>query len=133
MDRLTDPIWDRLDAFVRLCIAAFFVAIFAVGGVYLTPDLTTPAEWVSWLQLLIAGLVFPRATRPVAAAGIAGLWLMALRDYEVFHLPDYLALGDGVAGYPVLYAPATPAWPHSRLEIRRRGVALALRWSSRTQ
>jgi p-aminobenzoyl-glutamate transporter AbgT len=46
LDRVTDPLWKRLDDFVRVVIAAFFVAIFAVGGVYLTPDLKTPAEWV---------------------------------------------------------------------------------------
>jgi hypothetical protein len=44
MDRITDPLWNRLDEFVRVVIAAFFVAIFAVGGVYLTPDLKTPAN-----------------------------------------------------------------------------------------
>lgn len=54
MDRLTDPLWRRLDDFVRAVTSAFFIAIFAVGGVYLTPDLKTPAEWVSWAQLLIA-------------------------------------------------------------------------------
>lgn len=42
MDRITDPLWLRLDDFVRAVVAAFFVAIFAVGGVYLTPDLKTP-------------------------------------------------------------------------------------------
>ncbi|WP_370097451.1 hypothetical protein [Bradyrhizobium yuanmingense] len=31
MDRITDPLWMRLDDFVRVVIAAFFVAIFAVG------------------------------------------------------------------------------------------------------
>jgi len=36
MDRVSDPLWRRLDDFVRVVIAAFFVAIFAVGGVYLT-------------------------------------------------------------------------------------------------
>jgi hypothetical protein len=80
MDLITDPLWKRLDEFVRVVTAGFFVAIFAVGGVYLTPDLETPAEWVSWTQLLIAGLVFPRKTRPLAALGIIGLWLLALRD-----------------------------------------------------
>src|SRR5262249_30976791 len=60
MDRIPAPLWQRLDDFVRIVIAAFFVAIFAVGGVYLTPDLKTPAEWVSSTQLLIAGLVFSR-------------------------------------------------------------------------
>ena len=130
MDRVTDPLWQRLDEFVRLVIGAFFVAIFAVGGVYLTPDLKTPAEWVSWAQLLIAVLVFPRATRPVAAAGIIGLWLLALRDYDIFHLLDYLALGVGVAAYLVLEASGNPDWRKHRFEVLRWGVAIALMWSS---
>ncbi len=33
MDRVSDPLWNRLDDFVRAVIGAFFVAIFAVGGV----------------------------------------------------------------------------------------------------
>lgn len=130
MDRITDPLWRHLDGFVRLMIGAFFVAVFAVGGVYLTPDLKTPAEWISWTQLLIAALVFPRATRPVAAAGIIGLWLLALRDYDIFHLLDYLALGLGVAGYLVLESSHNPAWRKHRFEALRWGVAIALMWSS---
>jgi hypothetical protein len=130
MDRITDPLWKRLDEFVRVVIAGFFVAIFAVGGVYLTPDLKTPAEWVSWTQLLIAGLVFPRKTRPFAALGIIGLWLLALRDYDVFHLLDYLALGIGVAAYLVLEASSNPEWRKHRFEALRWGVAIALMWSS---
>jgi hypothetical protein len=130
MDRLTDPLWQRLDDFVRVVIAAFFVAIFAVGGVYLTPDLKTPAEWVSWTQLLIAGLIFSRRTQPIAAAGIIGLWLLALRDYDVFHLLDYLALGVGVASYLVLEASGNPDRRKHRFEALRWGVAIALMWSS---
>ncbi|WP_088342955.1 MULTISPECIES: DUF305 domain-containing protein [Rhodomicrobium] len=130
LDRLTDPLWSRLDDFVRVVIAAFFVAIFAVGGVYLTPDLRTPAEWVSWTQLLIAGMIFSRRTQPIAAAGIIGLWLLALRDYDVFHLLDYLALGLGVAAYLVLEASANPEWRKHRFEALRYGVAIALMWSS---
>jgi hypothetical protein len=130
LDRVTDPLWSRLDDFVRIVIAAFFVAIFAVGGVYLTPDLRTPAEWVSWTQLLIAGMIFSRRTQPIAAAGIIGLWLLALRDYDVFHLLDYLALGLGVAAYLVLEASANPEWRKHRFEVLRYGVAIALMWSS---
>jgi Domain of unknown function (DUF305) len=130
LDRVTDPLWSRLDDFVRIVIAAFFVAIFAVGGVYLTPDLRTPAEWVSWTQLLIAGMIFSRKTQPIAAAGIIGLWLLALRDYDVFHLLDYLALGVGVAAYLVLEASSNPEWRKHRFEVLRWGVAIALMWSS---
>jgi len=130
MDRVTDPLWRQLDDFIRVVVAAFFVAIFAVGGVYLTPDLKTPAEWVSWTQFLIAALIFFRRTRPLAALGIVGLWLLALRDYDVFHLLDYLALGLGVAAYLVLESSANPQWRAHRFEALRWGVALALMWSS---
>ena len=130
MDRLTDPLWRRLDDFIRSIIAGFFVAIFAVGGVYLTPDLKTPAEWVSWMQLLIAVGIFSRYTMPLSAAGIIGLWLLALRDFELFHLLDYLALGVGVAAYLVLAASGREEWRKHRFEVLRWAVAIALMWSS---
>ena len=130
MDRLTDPLWRRLDDFVRAVIAAFFIAIFAIGGVYLTPDLRTPAEWVSWMQFAIACLIFSRRTQPIAAVGIVVLWFVALRDYDVFHLLDYLALGVGIAAYLVLEASGNPEWRKHRFEVLRWGVAIALMWSS---
>lgn len=129
-DKATGPLWARGDDFMRFVIAAFFVAIFAVGGVYLTPDLKTPHEWVSWMQLLIAALVFARKTLPLAAAGIIGLWLLALTQYELFHLLDYLALGVGVAAYLVLAASDNPRWNAWRFVVLRWGVAIALMWSS---
>jgi hypothetical protein len=130
MDKVSDPLWQRLDDFMRFVIAAFFVAIFAVGGVYLTPDLKTPNEWVSWMQLLIAALVFSRRTRPLAAAGIVLLWLLALTEYQFFHLLDYLALGLAVAAYLVLESSSRPEWRKYRFEVLRWGVAIALMWSS---
>jgi hypothetical protein len=129
-DKVSAPLWGRLDDFVRCVIGAFFVAIFAVGGVYLTPDLQTPAEWVSWLQLLIAFGIFSRKTQSVSAAGILLLWALALRDYDIFHLLDYLALGVAVAGYLVLEASSNPEWRRHRFELLRWGVAIALMWSS---
>jgi hypothetical protein len=130
LDRLTDPIWGRMDDFVRAVIGAFFIAIFAVGGVYLTPDLKTPSEMVSWGQLLIAMLIFFRSTQPFAAVGIILLWLLALRDYDVFHLLDYLALGLGVAAYLVMEASSREELRKHRFQALRWGVAIALMWSS---
>ena len=130
IDRVARPLWTRLDDFVRAVIAAFFVAIFAVGGVYLTPDLKTPAEWVSWLQLLIAFGVFSRRTMPLSATGIILLWVLALTEYDLFHLLDYLALGVAVAGYLVLAASDNEKWRRHRFEVLRWGVAIALMWSS---
>lgn len=130
MDRLSAPLWTRADDFMRVAIGTFFVAIFAVGGVYLTPDLATPSEWVSWFQLLIAVGLFWRRTMPLSAAGIIILWAIALRDYDLFHLLDYLALGLGVASYLVLAASNRPEWHRHRFEVLRWGVAIALMWSS---
>jgi hypothetical protein len=130
MDRATDPMWNRLDDFVRATIAMFFVAIFAVGGVYLTPDLKTPAEWISWSQLAIAAGVFSKRTMPLSAAGIIALWFLALRDYQLFHLFDYLALGVGSAAYLVLASSSHESWRKHRFEVLRWAVAIALMWSS---
>ena len=130
LDRASHALWSRADDFMRVVIGAFFVAIFAVGGVYLTPDLQTPNEWVSWLQLLIALLIFSRRTMPLAAAGIIGLWVIALRDYDFFHLLDYLALGVGVAGYLFLAANPQGKFYQNRFAVLRWGVAIALMWSS---
>ena len=130
MDRISDPLWNRLDDFIRAMIAAFFIAIFAVGGIYLTPDLKTPSEWVSWTQLLIAAGIFSKRTMPFSAAGIIGLWLLALRDYDLFHLLDYLALGIGAAAYLVLASSSREDWRAHRFEVLRWAVAIALMWSS---
>jgi hypothetical protein len=130
LDRVLGPLWARADDFMRVVIGAFFVAVFAVGGVYLTPDLQTPSELVSWAQLLIAALIFSRRTQPLAALGIILLWALALRDYDFFHLLDYLALGIAVAGYLVLDASRNPDWRRHRFEVLRWGVAIALMWSS---
>ncbi|MCQ1574629.1 hypothetical protein NFO65_28330 [Neorhizobium galegae] len=130
LDYVSAPLWRRLDDYVRVTVGAFFVAIFAVGGVYLTPDLKTPAEWVSWLQLLLAACIFSRRTMPIAGAGILLLWLLALRDYDLFHLFDYLALGVGVAVYLILEPIKDEAWRSHRFEALRWGLAIALMWSS---
>jgi hypothetical protein len=130
LDKATSPLWSRSDDFMRVTVGAFFVAIFAVGGVYLTPDLKTNSEVISWAQLLIAACVFSRRTMPIAAGGIIALWVVALRDYDLFHLLDYLALGVGVAGYLVLASTDNPKWRARRFLVLRWGVAIALMWSS---
>jgi hypothetical protein len=130
LDRASAPLWSRSDDFMRASIGGFFVAIFAVGGIYLTPDLKTDSELISWAQLLIAACVFSRRTMPIAAAGIITLWVVALREYDLFHLLDYLALGVGVAAYLVMAATDDPKWHARRFMALRWGIAIALMWSS---
>ena len=67
---------------------------------------------------------------PASAAGIIVLWFVALRDYELFHLLDYLALGLGACTYLVMASsPGHPLHRH-RFTVFRWAVAVSLMWSS---
>jgi hypothetical protein len=130
LDTATRWLREHADTFMIGVLFAFFVALFAVGGTYLTPELKTDLELIAWVQLLIALLVIPRRTRPVAALAIVLLWLVTMRDYDLFHLYDYLALGLGLAGYLLLSGLKDGSWPDRRFAVLRWGIALALMWSS---
>ena len=57
--------------------------------------------------------------------------MLALREFDLFHLLDYLALGVAVAAYLVLPASSrNEEWRRHRFEVLRWGVAIALMWSS---
>jgi hypothetical protein len=130
LDTATALLRRNADHFLVAVLFAFFVALFAVGGTYLTPELKTEAGWVPWAQLVIALLLPARRTRPVAAAAIVLLWAITLRDYDLFHLLDYLALGLGLSGYLLLSGLPEGPWHARRFAVLRWGIALALMWSS---
>ncbi len=46
LDQAIKPLHDFADTFMIAVLAAFFVALFAVGGSYLTPELKTESELV---------------------------------------------------------------------------------------
>jgi len=55
---------------------------------------------------------------------------MALRDYELFHLLDYLALGLGVCAYLVMASSPSHTLHRHRFTVFRWAVAVSLMWSS---
>ena len=130
LDFATRPLRENADSFMIAVLAAFFIALFAVGGTYLTPELKTQSSLIPWAQLLIALLVIPRRSRPLAALAIVLLWALTLRDYDLFHLLDYLALGLGLAFYLLLSGLPDGRWHDRRFAVLRWGIALALMWSS---
>ena len=70
-------------------------------------------------------LYFFRITMPLAGIGILALWLLAIRDYDLFHLFDYLALGAGVAAYLILEPSKNENLRSHRFEALRWGLAIA--------
>lgn len=130
LDLASSPLFERMDDFARIATGFFFICLFASGNVYLTPELTTPDEFVSWIHLIIGICIIFRYTRLIAAIGIMALWFLALRDYDLFHLFDYLPLQIGLATYFVLEGIGRPEWRARRFEALRWGLAVAIMWSS---
>lgn len=89
LDRITRGLRLHTEEMIRVVCGFFFISIWAVGGIMLTPELKTTSPLVGFLQLAIAAGVLSRHTLPLSAAGIVALFGLALRDYGTFHLADY--------------------------------------------
>jgi hypothetical protein len=121
---------DRIDMILRAGTGAFFVAIWAHGGIILTPELLTTSAATEWLQLAIAmGLLF-RTTMLFSAFGIVILFAQGIWSYGLFHMMDYPIF----LGAAVYMAMSGLGWPLllglRRLDIVRIGAAVTLLWAS---
>jgi uncharacterized membrane protein YphA (DoxX/SURF4 family) len=136
LHRRATALTDRLSAYfptvLRLGVSGFLGAVFLYsglhGGMILTPELKTDAEWVRWIQLGIAMLVlFPR-TAFLAGFGIIFLYGYAMMAYGVFHLLDY-PIFLGVAIYLIidsLYGQGRRELGHTVLRVL---TAVTLLWA----
>ena len=101
MDRATKFIEENTELIFRIGCVFFFVSIWAIGGIILTPELKTDSNWIGAIQLAIAAGMVSRRTMPLSAIGIFALFDIALWKYGVFHLADY-PIFLGVAAYVAL-------------------------------
>jgi hypothetical protein len=97
--RALDARLKRLDdlsiLILRLSAAIFLIAVWvwylAYGtAFYITPELRAHSAYVPWLQLALALCALFRRTLPAVGLGIFALYGLALRDYSLFHLLDYM-------------------------------------------
>lgn len=90
--RLNDWLSDRQPysmLIMRIAIGAVLLINWASNAV-LTPELAAPNGWVSWLQFVLAiGLIFPKTTY-LSGAGLLLLYLLAIFEFGIFHMLDYL-------------------------------------------
>src|SRR6202008_4557722 len=101
LDRATAFIRNNLETIFRCSVAFFFIAIWGLGGVLLTPELKTDSTLIGVIQLGIAAGMVSRRTMPLSALGIFALYAVAIWNYGVFHLADYPVF-LGVAAYLAL-------------------------------
>lgn len=129
LDRVTAPLRTDPDMLVRAVCAFFFIAVWATGGIILTPELKTANPAISWFQFAIALTLIWRTTSPLAALGIVVLFALAVWEYGIFHLADYPVF-LGVAAYLALTGLRRDFFGIRPLDILRWTAAITLMWAS---
>jgi hypothetical protein len=128
-DQATSYIRDNIEIIFRAACAFFFISIWAVGGILLTPELKTDSIWVGILQLAIAAGMLSRRTMPLSAFGIFALFDIAVWNYGGFHLADYPVF-LGFAAYIALVGGQTNFFGTRPIDVLRYAAAITLMWAA---
>jgi hypothetical protein len=129
MDRATRYIRDNIELIFRGAVGFFFIAIWAFGGILLTPELKTDSNVVGAIQLGIAAGMLSRRTMPVSAIGIVALFDIAVWQYGIFHLADY-PIFLGIAAYLALVGLQRDFFGARPIDIVRWSAGVTLMWAS---
>jgi len=129
LDRVTSRIRTDTELLVRATVGFFFVSLWGLGGIILTPELKTDVAWIPWFQLALAACLIWRKTMPLTGLGIVFLFSFATAQYGVFHLADYPVF-LGVASYLILRGLDVNPFGIRPLDIVRWTAAVTLMWAS---
>jgi len=129
LDLATGWIRDHIEIIARAATAFFFISIWALGGVLLTPELKTNSTLVGVIQLGIAAGMVSRKTMPLSALGIFVLYDIAIWQDGVFHLADYPVF-LGAAAYLALLGGQTNFFGIRPIDILRWAAGITLMWAS---
>ncbi|MFB9984551.1 hypothetical protein ACFSQQ_00685 [Mesorhizobium kowhaii] len=129
LNRFTEGLLLHTETMIRAICGFFFISLWAVGGILLTPELKTTSALVGPLQLAIAAGLLSRRTTPLSAAGIVVLFGLAVRDYGAFHLADY-PIFLGLAAYLALTGLQKNLFGIQPLDVVRYATAVTLMWAS---
>ena len=129
MDRATQFVRDNTELFFRAGCGFFFIAIWAIGGILLTPELKTNSAAIGALQLAIAAGMLSRRTMPLSAIGIFAIFAVATWGYGVFHLADY-PIFLGIAAYIALTGLHKDLFGARPIDVVRWSAGVTLMWAS---
>jgi hypothetical protein len=129
LNRVTSGIQANHEILIRAVCGFFFVTLWNMEGILLTPELKTSSVWIPWLQLAIAAGLIWRRTMPLSGLGIVLLFGLAVRDYGVFHLADYPVF-LGLACYLALVGLGRDLCGARPLDVARYSAAITLMWAS---
>jgi hypothetical protein len=129
LDRVVGLAGFRPDIMVRAGIGLLMVSLWTLGGIILTPELTTTSPYLPWLQLAIAASLIDKRTLVFAAVGIVTLFGVAVADYGVFHMADY-PIFLGIAIYFAAIGLDRTIFGVRPLDVLRWSLAITLMWAS---
>lgn len=129
LDRATGFVRDNTEALFRVGCAFFFISIWALGGIILTPELKMESTVVATIQLAIAAGTLSRRTMPLSGLGIVVLFAIAASKYGAFHLADYPVF-LGVAAYLILTGLQRDLPGVRPIDIVRWTAGITLMWAS---
>ncbi len=129
LDRVTSRVRADTELLVRATLGFFFVSLWSMGGIILTPELKTDVAWISWFQLGLAMLLVWRRTTPLVGFGIVFLFAYATAQYGTFHLADYPVF-LGVAAYLILTGLGATPFGLRPIDVVRWAAAITLMWAS---
>jgi len=112
---------------LRAGIGAAFMALFTMGGIILTPELHTEANWPAWLQFGIAASMLSARTCILGGVGILLLYGYGIESYGLFHLSDY-PMFLGIAAYMALTSSQSERLRSLRMPILYTTVCCSLMW-----
>jgi hypothetical protein len=129
IDQVGVSVRNNTDKLLRAAVGTFFVALWALGHIIMTPELKTDAEAISWLQAAIALGMLWRRTMILSALGICFLYAYAVSIYGPFHMADYPVF-LGVAAYLALQGLRMGFFGMRPIDVARWGAAVTLMWAS---
>lgn len=120
---------DLEERVLRAGIGAAFMALFTMGGIILTPELHTDANWPAWLQFGIAASMLSARTCVLGGLGILLLYGFGITQYGIFHLSDY-PMFLGIAAYLALTSSASERLRALRMPVLYATVCVSLMWAA---
>jgi len=129
LDAVTVSLRDNAERLIRAGLGFFFVSLWMLGGIMMTPELKTESLLIPWLQLGLAACLLWQETLIVTALGIVFLFGLAFYEYGIFHLMDY-PIFLGLAAYLGLTGLKRDFFGYRPIDVVRCSAAITLMWAS---
>lgn len=129
IDHISVGLKENTENVFRGAVATFFIALWTLGDVIITPELKTDNEAISWLQIAIAAGMIWRRTMIFSALGICFLFVYGVANYGPFHMADY-PIFLGAAAYLGLRSLEVDFFGMRPIDVARWGASITLMWAS---